>query len=368
MAENRDIIFICNTYMQLITAIQMKTAMFSDRRADLVLSDHSVNAANVCENTRKLQIFDHVHFVRSRELEYNYSAISDLAHRFKLLLGDNGFFEPAIEWKAGYKVIFAFNSCDQIVQYIYSMSARKGTTPELKCYEEGILSCFAMFDNICGRRDKLFEHICRLFGIKCPYGNVKEYYCYYPELYPSATDKVYPIPLISRDRDSITDLLNGAFSYDPDRDVYPQKYIFFGTALDIDGFDVGEADLVLRIADLVGKDNLLVKLHPRDRRGIYEEYGIAVSRSSSIPWEVIQINRDFSDHVFLSVNSGSVLNASAMLGDDIPTFYLYPLVRGKNDYVDRFGDNAGGVVSSLQESGALKRMRIVESLDEIMSV
>lgn len=45
----------------------------------------------------------------------------------------------------------------------------------------------------------------------------------------------------------------------------------------------------------------------------------------------MQLNYDFSNHVFLTLSSGSVLNASAILGDSIPTYYLYLYVKTRNN-------------------------------------
>lgn len=77
---------------------------------------------------------------------------------------------------------------------------------------------------------------------------------------------------------------------------------------------------MLKVANLVGKDNLLIKIHPRDLRTIYSDNGFNVDKNSLIPWEAIQLSSDFSDKVFLTINSGSVLSGSTMSEKPVKTF------------------------------------------------
>ncbi|HEG1241807.1 TPA: hypothetical protein SCN02_002979, partial [Enterococcus faecium] len=80
------------------------------------------------------------------------------------------------------------------------------------------------------------------------------------------------IPLVtagSRTALQLSDIFN------PMIDIYKEKkYIFFTSVYDFEGGEpVGEYELVCKIADLVGKDNLIVKTHPRDVRTIYKDNG-----------------------------------------------------------------------------------------------
>ena len=68
-----------------------------------------------------------------------------------------------------------------------------------------------------------------------------------------------------------------------------------------------------------------MKTHPRDPRNIYEENGFKVDKNSAIPWEVIQLSGDFSDKVFLTATSGSVLAGSFLSEKPTRTLYTYPL-------------------------------------------
>ena len=106
--------------------------------------------------------------------------------------------------------------------------------------------------------------------------------------------------------------------------IYPQKYIYFAGTLDFEGGKpIGEFELVQKIAKQVGKENLLVKVHPRDTRSVYAEEGLLVDKNSSKPWEIIQMLGDFSNKVFLTATSGSVLAGNFLTTNPVPTFYMY---------------------------------------------
>ena len=81
--------------------------------------------------------------------------------------------------------------------------------------------------------------------------------------------------------------------------------------------------LILYIAEIVGKENLLVKLHPRNKINRFEKYGIATNKTIGIPWELIQMNDDFSDKVLLTISSGSVLASKLYFNDNIKTYLLF---------------------------------------------
>ncbi len=112
-----------------------------------------------------------------------------------------------------------------------------------------------------------------------------------------------------------------------------KKYFFFTSVYDFEGGEpIGEYELVCKIADLVGKENLLVKTHPRDVRTIYEDEGFIVDKNSDIPWEAIQLSKDFSDKVFLTATSGSVLAGSFMSENPPKTFFMHKCCNVSGNY------------------------------------
>ena len=366
---NRDqrILFICNTYMQLITAIQLKLSIFEDVQADLIISDHSVNAHSIGERLQTCRIFSRIHNINSKEIMYDQGKLADLKDVMNVTFCLGNKFKSLLWQDTAYDAIFYYN-LEPLLVCAYDESSKNGVKPRCVCYEEGILSYASIIHgyNTCPRM-KVIHYLRGLLRKENISDLTKDFYIYYPELFPSDRGVCHKIPYLSREDHVFIKTVNTIFDYHPEEEHYLQKYLFFASSADIDGNPVGETELVMRVSDMVGKENLLVKMHPRDGRHVYEEQGISVSRNSAVPWEVIQLNHHFDDHVFLSVSSGSVLNTSAMLDDHIPTFFLYPLVKGKNTIVDRYCEQSvEKTVCALQKVGALKGTHIVRRLEDIL--
>lgn len=367
MNTGQRILFISNTYMQLITAIQLKLSIFKDVQADLILSDHSVNAHSIANRLQNCGIFSRIHNINSREIIYEQGKLADLKDVVSVSFHLGNKFKSMLWQDTVYHAIFYYN-LEPLLFCAYDESVKSGVKPQCIRYEEGMLSYANIvygYDD--SPRMKAVRYLRRFLHKESIFDLTKDFYIYYPELFPGDRGVCHKIPHLSREDQIFIKTVNTIFNYHPEEECYAQKYLFFASPADIDGNPVGETELVMQVSDMVGKENLLVKMHPRDGRHVYEEQGIVVSRSSAIPWEVIQLNHHFEDHVFLSVSSASVLNASAMLGDYIPTFFLYPLVKGKNSFVDRYCEqNVEKTVCALQKAGALQGARIVRRLEDIL--
>lgn len=356
--------------MQLITAVQIKRTLFRYDEADLILSDHSVNADRIAEYVLNSGIFKRVRYVQSKNFIYKYdqqSKIGKIKDVLSISLGLGRKYRQMLWDDMNYDEFFFFNPHYFFLSAIYRICIKNGTIPKVHCFEEGILNYKNIATKPEGRKWKLLSNLFRCQGKPDFYERIEDCFCFYPELFPNKNIRCRKIPLLNRDDKRFIQLLNMVFNYHPECDTYPQRYIFFASSADIDGNPAGETELVLQIADLVGRENLLVKMHPRDDRDVYEKQGITVSRNSAIPWEVIQLNQDFSNYVFLTVSSGSVINASAMLDDKIPTFFLYPLVKGRNAYIDDFCENTvQPTLEKLNCIGSLQSVKIVSDLRDIV--
>lgn len=366
----KHILFVCNTYMQLLTAIQIKISFFENSSVDIVLTDHSVEADLVCKRLTETGIVNRVHFAYTKKICYGQNLTEDVKDVFRLTFNWGDKFKRFL-WNIDkkYDLIFYYNIINPLCITAYDESIRSGKEPKCVCFEEGILTYQNMVLTKVKGRWYCISMLRKILG-KDIYKKTIDYYCYYPELFPIEliNEKCHKIPVLDRNNVRVRSMMNTIFNYHPETDQYPQRYIFFSSSSDIDGNHTGETELVIEIANIVGKENLLVKMHPRDHRHIYEDYEIAVSRNSHIPWEVVQLNHDFSEHIFLTLSSGSVLNASVMLGDEIETKYLYPLARKNNEQFYQLNDRIiGSTLDKLRKIGKCKSFTIVsEGLDNAL--
>lgn len=58
------------------------------------------------------------------------------------------------------------------------------------------------------------------------------------------------------------------------------------------GAGVNDVELIEALADKVGKQNMMVKIHPRNPVNRFEKLGYKTNHNTAIPWEVIVMNTD----------------------------------------------------------------------------
>lgn len=341
-------LIICNTYSQLLLAVQLRLTLFKEDGLDLWLSDHPARANEVFERVKKLSLFSDVQFLETRE-EY---CVQKIPPTLKSVLRSN--FGPVKDLK--------IQKYDEIIFYnlytrLYDMAdyyRKIGHRAQWSMFEEGILSYETDFEAT--RRVTLTRNIRKLTGRPDVAKLVGRYYCVFPELKVSHREwEFVPVPRLTPEQEELKAVLNGIFDYTPAE--IRQKYIFFASADDIDGLPYGETEMVLELAGEMGPENLLVKMHPRDTRRVYEEKGISVLRESFVPWEVLQLNGLPEGAVLATVNSGAFLSISAMDSQNERGVFLYPRVKNGGPAFRQRAEEIGSALERLHSLGLCENIR-----------
>lgn len=362
----KRILIIANTYYQLIMAIQMRNTIFEKSEVVLLLSDHSNNAEKVCERLQWFDCFSEVHYIETKDLFKNRTIINRAVDLFTLALGINnryGFCLNEIENMLFDEIIF-YNYSLQIYG-IFSILYRINKKLRISVYEESLFSYSTQLKENLGRKViRTFRHLAKKKDV---FDAVKNFYCFYPELYKGKLNAV-PVEKIQKDGDC-ANILRQIFELNHAELTYPEKYIYFSSVGDSEGGrPIGELELLKDLAQLIGKDHLLVKVHPRDDVKKYISEGFKVDRNSSIPWESIQISGDFCQHVFLTAISTSVLTITLLQEKAPKVFYLYKMCDLSGNIPAKA---AMEKLSFLFDSGFLKEkaknIRIAENLEDILS-
>ena len=325
------LLFSVFTHYQLITAIQIKTKIFPDVYADIIISDHSTGYAEVAEKLKSLKIFNNVYIAKSVE----GMSVNTIGRKFKrivdIIANNNSFALKCsnISIKEYDEFLFFnFNYFDNCLYYLL-----KKNNPNLICrrFEEGYTSGFdfEIFTTRSVRLQQKFEKLHRNPDIM----DVEEMFFYEPDLVLFDNKcRISPIPKIDKTDEKLKNVLNTLFDYGSS-DEYDRKYIFFEESFNVDGKEMDDLELVLKIAAKVGRENLMVKLHPRSRVDRFAEYGIKTNKAVGVPWEVIIMNNNFSDKVFLTISSGSVLSPRILFGENVPTYMLFNCTKVKSHLV-----------------------------------
>lgn len=363
----RKILFVCNTYYQLITAIQCRNTIFNNECVDVILSDHSKNAETIVWNLNKAGIFHTAYFLNSKVIDQGRHNISQVTREIlTTVFGKAGDLKEILE-NAVYDEIIYYNLNSSIMG-IYSVIEKKNKKVKCSRFEEGIVSYNNKFNEAGNRhytkridltlKMRIWLHKQNLID------NHYRFYCFFPQYYKGVYQTVH-IPSI-KDDDIIRTQLEQIFEVSKE-DYISEKYIFFTGAYDFEGGDaIGEFEVVKKVADLVGNENLIVKTHPRDVRTIYQDNNIKVAKASSTPWEALQLCFDYQDKVLLTAMSGSLISTNLMIENPIKSFFLF------NECELDGNPAAINAVNALKElmqddglSEKLKSIQIARNIEEI---
>ena len=140
--------------------------------------------------------------------------------------------------------------------------------------------------------------------------NVQGYWYYHTDLARykhNREDRLFDIPLLNRENLYLKQLLNDIFEIADLKNEYTRKNIFFEGCSHYDNDEINDVEIVTQIAECTGADNLEIKLHPRSTVDRFKSLGLKTNNKVGIPWELVQLNRDFSGNHFFTVASASVL-------------------------------------------------------------
>lgn len=85
-----------------------------------------------------------------------------------------------------------------------------------------------------------------------------------------------------------------------------------------------------QIAAIVGKDQIITKCHPRNKRNRFIEKGYATVQASVVPWEVQLLANNLNKKVFISVSSTSIFTPYMIFESDMHVISLENMFVGFN--------------------------------------
>lgn len=360
----RRILIIANTYYQLILAIQMKLTIFEEDYVCLALSDHSANAENVFERLKKEKFFDECVFVRSKGVIQSRGLWQKCKEVVQMgFCKKNGY--------AFYLKDLRSLSFDELICYnlevdihgIFAILSEYNDKIQYSSYEEGMLSYNNFYYD--SPKFELIKRLRKMVGKPTIFDRYEKFYCVYPELYQGSL-KAVAVPPISTENKRLKSLVAGIFHIQGGVDYSRYKYIYFESVYDTEGRGIGELEFLLDFAERVGKENILVKKHPRSTVHVFEENGIAVDTNSSAPFEALQLNYDMSGCTFVSAMSGSVLSINSVVEHPSPVLMIYPMTEyAKYEDMKKFAMHVQDVIDQFQKSGKLMHISVAHTADDL---
>lgn len=155
-------------------------------------------------------------------------------------------------------------------------------------------------------------------------------YVYMPDLVVSEWKNlvVKKIPSL-REQQFLLASINKAFGYKHTNvENYSGKCIILEQAFQNQQFKIQQNELIKRVISYFGKNNVIIKLHPRSSEN---KYGKDIQYlNTKQPFEIIALNEDVSRGIFVSVTSSAITNFKVILNMEPTIIVLYKLFNSKN--------------------------------------
>lgn len=297
----------------------MSLDMFKKDDSDVLITDQSNELENVYKKlcNRENRVFSHLFFIKTKKMCSPQGVRAFLFSLFNTVSINKEY--DVLDLK--YDEVIYYNY-DFALLSIFDKAKMINSDVKFSRFEEGILSYTHEFTY---PKLKIMKLCRRLLLKENVVENGQTFYCYFPEFYAGNRNAV-KIPLINEDLEALKSILFDCYNCIDENVVNNYKFIFFTSVYDFEGSaPIGEYRVVEKIAEIVGKSNILIKKHPRDSRDVYEKNGFNVEQKSSIPWEVMQFKYDLSKMVMLTVNSGAILSSSMLFENKSEAYFVFGL-------------------------------------------
>lgn len=302
-------LFICDTPFQIMMALAFRMTILKNDIVDIVISDIINNSESLYQNVKESNVFSDAYYIRDYELNYGFQSLGK-AKKIKKLLNRKKIIKSLLPVDKSYDALFVTDTLRSI-DWIYEQLLNINHQLKVFYYEEGPIAVLCDQGNHFKKR-KEYESVCkRLFnqvlGVKHINGNFQGAFTSVYNQMPKAYFEWYDLTRISRDRlDAYVEILNEFWNY-KHTNMFSNKFIFLEESFFTDGRENRDLEIISDIVSVVGKKDIIVKLHPRTRENRFEKMGLTVYQKNNVPWELIALNGDLCNAVLICVGSGAIL-------------------------------------------------------------
>lgn len=335
-------LFICDTPFQVMSALLLAWGNLESSEIDCIVTDNMPGAAGVTKRlTRVVSVRDaraaHVKHTDSSRLANKMGYLHDLIMPFNLRW-------PDCPRERRYEALFVRNYSHPFAVSAYSYYARVNEDIRLKVYDEGYSTYSRRFWTPEAGMSALHVAsgvLARRLGRRGTFEHIDSAYLYEPELLrlrlPFPVGRLLPNGF--RIDGFMLKELNAVFGFERESDpivsfiqgdsAAGRKYIYFEECFATDTGNQDDLKVVDAIARAVGKDRMLIKLHPRTVRDRFTPLGYTTVQSHGYPWEIVVLNLPAdADVMLISLSSGSLLNYRFLCDRSIRSIFLYGLFPG----------------------------------------
>lgn len=368
----RNVIFGVDSLFQFIVATNLRTTVYKDDEVDVIIYSSTPAAKSLFKKVRNKKIYNNVYFADTSlaRCGKNYSFWEKFPKYFvyiATLIFPKFILSKIIDCKLdkGYDE-FIFNGFGALPECIFNTCYKYNKDIKCKRIEDAYSSYFTVYNSKKNNIRKSLEYISKLlFNRKDIDQFVNGYYFSEPKMV--MVDIPYPVipsPKFGRQNLEFVSLLNDVFDYKNQQKSEKKIYLFEDGRLFFDGSEE-EVDLVKDLISYLPKHEIAIKMHPRRTYDRFASLGVESLKASKVPWEVIQLNQDYSGCIFMTVTSSAVFSSDIYFGDKCYKILLYKCLKTPPSSIDaRFE----AYVQKYRERFGSDYLYIPESYDELKDI
>lgn len=325
---------ICNNVYQILVALWIVYNNKENRKWDVIISNHMNNGESLVERVSQCGLFEKVYYAETLAFTKNQVSHNTKDRILNALIPMRGVREYT-KIKAVYSDLY-FANFDNFSQILYNALWHSNNKIKLHVFEEGLAS-YSSFEKFYYDLNDFYgnsQNVVKRFIHKYVYrthiitGNLNEFLAFNPQLIQWNPEcEIKCMKKIDCEDLAFRKIVNAVFDYDPSDNEYDRKYLFFEESFFADGSEVNDIELIEQLALRVGKEKIMIKIHPRNPVNRFENLGYKTNKNTAIPWEVIVMNTDdLSDKILVTVASSCILNPIIVFGKKVTAYSLYDCI------------------------------------------
>lgn len=325
------LLFVCLSLYQLISFINLKVNKYPDTPTDLVLA-RTTDLTGCAEAIRKTGLFDEVIMTEwgnqgdrgcfGKTLQENTACMKNAKnHPYAMKTGKK------------YTDIFCCGVVHSYIYLLYYQMVGEGVVPSVHLVEDGSSSYMEdiIGSKMNGMDDGFIDHSVFPENARI-YSNITESLLYEPTLFSSKKKSLAhnPLPKSQQCLEKLRPFLYQIFGKP---DLPEERYIFFNEPLAFaEGKNSNELDILDHISEIVGKESIVVRVHPRCRQSQFELHGYKTMPVTDTPWEVFASLGEISDKVLMAISSDCLFTPNVVFGSSVNSIYLNRIMSLSRSY------------------------------------
>lgn len=303
----------------------------SEDKADLVLTDLVGNRDVLFDRISKCKIFDHIYKLDCASY-LTPKSFRSTVEKIKFLVCYKHIINNMIKDIPVYDEMY-FNGEDIFSFNFITFLKEQNRECKICRYEEGYSSYTRVMSS--SERSKKMVH----YRNKLYRNNIDMVWDYFYVFEPQLLEfnNTLNIKLINRKialQEKYKDIISKIFNTYEVNNTYNRNFIIFEESFFTDGFVTDDIELYKKIIEILGSENVTIKLHPRTKINRFSGFGVDVHELESVPWEAIVLTKNLSNVILITLASGSVINSRLLLGDNSKALLLYNCLNKKPPILD----------------------------------